>query len=393
MQTALLGGSTDALSNAATEYAMLSGPKVWGGLNYQPIPTGGTLRKLKVSLSAAPTDNAYIFTVMVNGNPSALTCTVAVGGTTAEDDHIVAVAAGDNVCLRSSYAAAPGNTPSASWSTIFTGTIATEGIILGAGYCGASLTTPAYSGLNGWVGTLLTVDAHGVRSRIPTGGILKKFYCCCGTNDADTATLTLLLNGAPQALACSITSLVCTPDVADHVDVVDNDYVAIYYTGDNSNIGYFGFGLVFEPTTAGEFLVLHNTVGTLGANLYHGVGAGTTNWSNDDGVRAGNNAFLAKRIRVALDAAPGAGCSRAFYLRKAGVGDTALTVTLGAADTNVAASIDASIADWVPVNLKQVRTGVAAEADTQVGIVGYMAETAARPKGSTASKLIVAGAI
>ena len=81
-------GSTNMGSGALTETFL--------------VPRSGTIRNLYVWSSNALTAGQPIdFTVVVNGTPSAVTCTVAGGSDNAHDAvNTVAVSAGDRVILR-----------------------------------------------------------------------------------------------------------------------------------------------------------------------------------------------------------------------------------------------------------------------------------------------------
>lgn len=400
MRTVLIGGYNDALSNAGSEYNCLSGGFEWNGTytwRIQPIPTAGAISKLKVTLSAAPTNQKYTFTLMVNGVASALTCDVAVAATTGEDAvNSVNVAAGDTVCIRSSIPnGAPGNTPFASWSTIFTGTTAGESIVLGFHY---NLWVPGYSGLHG-AGYL--EDRIATRSRIPTAGTFKKLYYIYPFDDADTATCTLWKNGLITDLAATFTSLVPTPDTVDTVAVVDDDYVQIRITGEVAT-AWQSWGMVFAPTVSGQFLfTFGNADNSLGNDGFHNFVipmAVNVEWlAAETNYPAGGNGFTAKKIRAA-HVAPGVGKSDTWLLRKYASGDTALTVTLSEAETSDSFSVDVAIADWDLLVLKHTQVGESEKGpNAQVSIVGYLAPneggTTGNRGGSPAGRLVAEGAI
>lgn len=390
MKTVLVGGYADNLSITLTEFNALSGGGyVWAATQtatYQPMPTAGTISKLKVKLTSAVTGSyPFVFHLMVNGLPSVLTCTVAVGQTEGSDDtHSVSVSAGNTVNFRSAFTSGqmPTNTPQASWSVIFEGTDSTESIILGNGY--RTTATTHYAGImhaqNYTTYPLPTSDAFGYRSRMPTAGSFKSLYACMSVSDADQLNFQLFKNGAAQNLSSYISSQACIRELTDTISVVDNDYVQMRVIEEgNIAAGYVGWGMVFVPTTAGEFIILLNTSDDPGNSEFHGIISPSPAflWGATEATQVKlANAFTAKKIRVAVSAAPGGTSTRTFCLRKYNSGDTALTVDLGPAETTDATTTDVAIADWDKLILKHTVTGTpASTGGTQISIVGQVPTT------------------
>lgn len=378
METVLPGGSSDPLSNAATEYNALSGGGTWTTTENNrkaPIPTDGILKSLRVNLSAAPTNNAYIFTVMKNGVPTDLAVTVAVGETTGSDTtHTVDLAPGDLVTIRSSYAAAPGNTPAAYWRTIFEGDDGGESIILGNQYRWTATTY--YTGIqNGHTSTgMSSTDGFGRRNRMPTAGTLKKLYAYMTVNDTDTLAFTLYKNGVASDLSATIVSLVCTPDTTHTVDIADDDYVQLRLIASGAiGGGYVGWGMVWTPDTVGEFLltVCSNDNPADATYNFPAAGSNIELFSATEADRqALTGLFRVTKMRAAVDVAPGAGASRTFTLRDDGSA-TSVAVALGAADTdkNWAGSVE--VADGSLLSIVGNFTGApAAIAGIQYSLVG-----------------------
>jgi hypothetical protein len=85
-----------------------------------PVPFGGTLANLQVRVSSSigsGTSRSYVFTVIQNGNPTGVTCTVTSPTATSCTDnlHSVVFAAGDTISLQ----AVPSGNPTqrtATWS-------------------------------------------------------------------------------------------------------------------------------------------------------------------------------------------------------------------------------------------------------------------------------------
>lgn len=124
-ENAILGNCYDYMQTTVTEYNYLSSgwrhpPFTDVEADRQQITQAATLKKLIVFLPiAAPgAGKSWTFTVMVNGAPSALTCTIADAETSGGDlVHEVVVADGDKVSLRSVPSGTPVGT-SARWALI-----------------------------------------------------------------------------------------------------------------------------------------------------------------------------------------------------------------------------------------------------------------------------------
>lgn len=114
-ETLILGTFIGATSTNSTRYNQPDGGSTWNATEAnlcQYLPTGGTIKKLFIALSADPGDpgDSYTFTVMKNGAPTvpALTCTVSDPDTSANDSvNSFSVVAGDTISLR----CVPGGTP------------------------------------------------------------------------------------------------------------------------------------------------------------------------------------------------------------------------------------------------------------------------------------------
>lgn len=99
--------SSRSTSLAATSATRYLNPFAAGGFQTtessasSPVSAPGTLRNLAVTLTAAPgVGISAIYTIAVNGTPSALTCTISSAGVSASDTtHNVTVSAGDVISL------------------------------------------------------------------------------------------------------------------------------------------------------------------------------------------------------------------------------------------------------------------------------------------------------
>lgn len=378
MQTVLFGGGSDALSNTASEFNAISGISTWNttvSQSYIPIPTDGKLKNLAVKLSAAPTTNPYVFTIYANGTATELLGTVAVGSTTMSNDVTeLTVQAGSVVAIRSSYPGAPGNTPYASYSCVFESDTAGESIILGHG--NRSVAGTYYAGLhNASKSALPTSNVAGYRTRIPTPGTLTKMYAYLSITDTGTIDYTLYQQGTATALKARVVNGVYTPGTAS-VTVADDNYCQMRFI-EVSNVAaaQMGWGMVFRPATDGEFIVTLNTSDdpSTTANEYHGIVSNlpTTAWGATEATfYTGACAWTAKKMRFAVNTAPGSGKTRVVTLRKEAA-NTSMAVTLSDSGTSDASVVDVGCSQFSRVSLMHTPTGTpTAAAGFQISIVG-----------------------
>jgi hypothetical protein len=356
-----MGGCPGVLSKtiAARYNTIQGGDRAWWTTEADvltPMPTDDTLSTLVVKLETAPTGNPYIFTIMKNSSPTTLTCTVAVGEKTASDLlHKIDIAPGDLLSIRSSYPSAPTNTPIASWYTIFEADDPLESIVTGHLEKQAARAN-VYGCLmaGGFANTITSVDGIA-----PTAGTLKKLYACMSVVDAASINFKLRVGGSESASIgqANITNGVLTPDLAMNTAVAEGAACGMHVSLASGAPPFFdcGWGLVFVPTVANEFMMLGMQNATLTVDAWNNVINidSSTDFATPETTWFGClcPAFTAKRIRVKLPNTPGAGKSHIFTLRRYAVADTALSVTLSDSEKEKAADVDVFLDKDQVINL------------------------------------------
>lgn len=104
-------GNSSTPNSAATYYAnpVYANAAMAGAELKLRAPAAGRLSHLYVKSSTAPSGGACVFTVLVNGSATGITCSLAAAATTAQDaTHEVTVAAGDEISLKNVQAATTG---------------------------------------------------------------------------------------------------------------------------------------------------------------------------------------------------------------------------------------------------------------------------------------------
>lgn len=388
MQQVIVGGMNDTLFGAATEYnCLMGGSGLWDqfeNTQYQVMPTGGTISKLYVELSGNVGAGAtVVFTLMVAGAPTALTCTVAAGASTASDlVNLVAVVASNTVSIRCTYTGEPGAL-TARWTTVFTGTTVGESICLAHTFVRPDATY--YSRILG--GSFADADVN-TQTPMPTAGTFKKLYVQLerdpGTSP-DAYSITLAVDGVASALTTTI--------VADNTtgnDTVNTVYVNV---GQLVNVPIvpistpsaspgIAIGMVFVSDTDGESLIIGGTYNST-------TGSGTTEYnplcsSNEIWTTIEANAYsliqvcTIKNLYVSLGTAPGGTDTQTVSIRIGG-SDSGLTVTItGAAKTGNDVVNTATPTAGQTGDIKIVPSATATATICHIGLVGYIREMSLR---------------
>lgn len=341
------GGSSDTLAAGATEYNTLMGSGLWDAtesVNYQLMPTAGTLDKLFVRLSAAVAAEAtYTITVMKNGVAQALAVTINAGSSTGSDlTHSVTYAAGDYVSIRSTSTGAPG-APFASWTSVFSPTTSGETIFLLNS--SAVIATTRYHLPQG--NSSQGNPTSGVYTvPVPTAGTFSKLYVKLSASPGaapDAYSFTPRKNTVDTALTCTITDPATTGnDIVNSFSVVAGDLVDIKIAPLNAPAAAptCAIGMVFTPTTAGESVVMGGglsdpSVAATNYNILQGANPLFPWTATEANTYQLTQLSVISKLYVKLYTPPdnGAGVqSFTFDIREGGA-DTGLTVTISEAAT------------------------------------------------------------
>ena len=214
-----------------------------------------------------------------------------------------------------------------------------------------------------------------------------------------TWTFAVRKNGVDTALTVAITGTATTgSDTTNPVTVVAGDVVSFHATPtSNPSNALARWTTDFEGTNAGECLVLGNAGGYMSATEYGQVSSGmaTTNATETSVQQIVTAPGTLKNLYVKLSAAPGAGKSRTFTIRKNRV-DTALAVTVsgtattGSDTTNPVTVVAGDLLDIMlafsgaPAPICYVSTGMTFVPTTD-GEAPIMSGSAAYPTNSVAT--------
>ncbi len=367
-----------------------------------PVPVAGTFSDLIVRF---PTLGAgsYIFTLMLAGVATTLTCTPDLTGTGIATDithsvHITGDPAVDGLlCMRCDP---NGTTPTANghieFSMLFTADVDGESFVVG-GYVAAASAGGDFLTPGGNDGDSTAAAASMVW---PTGGVIDKLYYRVSVApgaaaSAKSRTLTINKDGSDQTVTALIfETAVLGSDTSNSFSVAAGDKIAMAETIANTPANAIRvFGFRFVPTTNGESVQLARySANPLAAADRYTNAAGSANGSVTSEATSHSLApvaFVAKKLYVDLATAPGGATTRTMFLRR-GLASTALTKQLTSTTTADNDSVNTvSIAAGDLINQMMTSSAsVASTAQARSSFVAYIAPVAAP---STGKNLLLLG--
>jgi hypothetical protein len=216
------------------------------------MPTGGTLSKLYVTVTAAPgVGNSKIFALRNGGVSQALTATISDANTSSNDtSNSATVAAGDRLAIQISVSGAP-TTSTAKYSLLFTPTNPTEfvtvfGIDLTPSTSVTNFAPPISIGSN-WDTT------ESTKYFIPGNYTMKKFYARTATASGagNAYTFTIRNNAADSLLTTTCTNTTTIQSVTQDVVTNQGDVVTVSCVPSGTpTASRMNLGLLFDSPPA-----------------------------------------------------------------------------------------------------------------------------------------------
>lgn len=393
----LVVGSANDLDTAATKYIPFYGAggnntnSLWDAtetVRQTIVPAAGTFDDFSVTLQNAPDLGAgtqsFTFTLRVDEAGTTLGCAISEVATTCTDSDGVSVTAGQAVALQ----VVPANTPTvgdAFWSATWTPTTADYSILMG----GTGSTTLNTSGTDyliiSGVADKQTVS-FSQEMVIPTGGVLRNLYVELGTDPGAGTTRIFTVTGDAGSFSCTVTGgsgTTCNNTASTLTIAAGETYVISSTVTGTPTASTVMYGLVFDPTTQGDWIIAHSGNNDMDATTteYRNVtGAGGV-WisTENDRRQLAGTAFTIKNFYVEASGLAGAGNSYVFTPREGGA-DMSATFTCTTDNTNVQCNDTESISisagdllsfEVVPVSTPTVR-------DSIYSMTGFIAPTRER---------------
>ncbi len=392
MEQVIFGGKYNILHDTNTEYNGLCGGANWLAtevLQRQVISTGGVIKNLRVKLNGSPGGGKhYDFTLMLNGNPTALTLEIAgaatSGSNTADE---IAVVAGDTVSLESN----PDSTPTAryaTWTSMFEGSTANESLILASADDGqGSNAVIVYTHVMGVHITQVTIE-NQARQICPTSGAIENFYVELDADPGDPGQsdgyrFTLRLNGVTVAQSLIVTIIADNKtgnDTAHSLVVAAGDILTMMIEPLNapSVLPHYNWGMTFVADINGESIMLGGSRGDLDdtATEYHTPYSNAQlPWIATEAERymLGQTCIL-KKLYMLLNGSPGAGNNYTFTVRLEGAspGGGLVVEIADAATTGNDTSNEIAVSDSEVVNMMAVPTDTPTVSDAYWGLVSFI---------------------
>lgn len=349
MEQPIFGGTSDDLSQTATEYVRINdNGQTWHATiarSYTAVPANvsGTFKNLKVYLTAQPgAGKSYAFTLMVGGSASALTCTVADTNMSCEDTtNSVSVTEKQSLSLRS----VPTGTPAladATWSMKWVGSSA---IVIGGTPGDLLATDVQYEKISGG-------DSSGSGTRAAkeqlnaTSGTLRNLYVAVDTAPDNGANVQsyqfyVMVDGVSAGINCTIseTSTSCE-DAANTKALTGGELITLEHIPSFTPLAADNtwWGIEFVPTTNGESPIWagDNDSPTATVTEYNFVHGGETWNATEAGMYQLNQVCTLRDLYVKAAFAPGSTKSFTFTLRTSDAGDSLLACAVS--DTNTTCS-------------------------------------------------------
>ena len=352
-QQVFIGGVNEILDAAATEYAFVNGAmhrandNEWSAnIKYVVMPTAGIIDDFRVRLSAAPDNGAgtqsFTFGMLLDDAPTTISTAVSEAATTSQDSDGFSVTAGQKV----SFQDIPANTPTvsiASWSWTWNPTTEDESIWL----CGSSGTdtlgtTTQYLAMHAGGG--IDTVAQEKQSLISTPGTFSKLYIELSADPGDGNTRTFAFGTVDCTVTGSAggTNKTCNSGADTQAATAGQTYTLISTVTGTPAATTLCCGIVFDPTTTGEWMIAFSkdTDQSAVSVHYQGISAGDessstteTDWYQLGQAGTFPTPMTIEDIYVFLSAAPGVGLEdRGHTLRINGVG-SALNCTAAEAAT------------------------------------------------------------
>jgi len=273
----IFGGSQDAPSVSANEYACLTGlgDVVWKDRPSVEtvIPTAGKFTNFKFQVAVAPGATkqwTYYISYGATGDTSVAVGTIAGTALTSTlDTTVINVTAGMKISIVSEPSAtAPTTSGAVYWSCDFIPTVSGETILMGCNNGGAGTTLYF---IPFWACS--TSENVEFQSQIimPTAGTLSKLYCevnaapgASGKSRTYNVRLDGVETGTPGNLSTFVTNTeTAKSDTTNSIAVIAGSLVSVQAVNANTPAASDGIkvSMVFTPTVAGQYCSFMTTSG------------------------------------------------------------------------------------------------------------------------------------
>ncbi len=255
----LIGGNTGTISSNVARGLGGFGSFTNSATKPSAMPVSGTFSDITFYVANVPGGTATrTLTLQNNGLNTSDTCTIASGSHSCTDStHTVTVAVGDYVQFYLMVGGTPAGS-SASWSAVFTPTVANDTIFISSAQNAGSKAYGRYyipNGING-------INTGGYLSSgafvMPEAGTMDQLQATTSSIGSGSYQISIIQNNATSTLLCTIQSpnLNHCGDTSDSVTLAQGDLLTLGQAPSATaptNTMNGGFGVRFVPTVAGDF--------------------------------------------------------------------------------------------------------------------------------------------
>lgn len=381
MKFPIFGGSDDAPSNSAANYAYLGNTDLinWNSSETPrqiPLSDDATVTYFKVMVDTAPgAGTSRAFTIRKNGATSSATLTISDTNTSAEFSGFAAFSAGDLVALESTPTgtpAAPGNIYWYCWMV----TAGQWSLIMGGADGGMSATVDNFA--NPFGSTAFITSGANQDIRVPSNFTLTKSAVALNNapGTGKSYALSMRLNNTTDVLTATVSDTNKTATATGSQALVYGDAIMLKsHPSGTPTAARVGWCFTCVPSTNGESFTgfgAGTPLSTTVTNYEQPVGVGASMPTTESAAYLKLPACSLKNMTVRVASAPGGATSRIFTLRDNGA-DSTMAVTISGVNT---------------VGNDVVHT-VTHTADQTVGIAASLTSTPAASNGMHVSFVIV----
>lgn len=348
MRSPIIGWTSTAPSTSAANFQV---PQCAGGASWnatettrrQIVPHDMTIDNLRVTVTVAPgaaaSGKKYDIVLMVNGSPSALTCTILETATSAQDlTNHVRVSAGDAISLRFTPTGTPTAPGTSRWSMIQEA----QGVY---GVMQSTTSPPSTASTNYLVpyGRAIFGSTDALAGIIiPTAGVLRnlRFYASTAPGAGKSWAITVMKNNSAQALTCTIADTNTTAsDLSNSVTVAAGDTISIkVVTTSTPGANPIAIAMSFDPDIDGESFVTYSDVAgvkpsTSATNFQSSNESGDAWNATETNVQGRWPALTVKAIYARTSVSPGVSPKAYAFTMRQNAANSAAAVTVNDASS------------------------------------------------------------
>ena len=354
------------------------------------MPTGGTVRGLRVKASAAPgaaaSSNAWTITFRKELGDTALACTILETETTCTDDDEISLIAGDRIAVSILGVSTP-DAGNLAFLMEFNSTTAGETV-----FCSSSGGVAIASAEN-YISPFAQGNGGVENTRwivMPSGGTVSKFYFRLVTapGAGTTTVFTMFQNSTTSGGTVSYgeAETGVKSDTSTTLTISAGDTLSVHHTITGAPAtSQAAWGAVFSPTVVGDFVIATSS----GINLVNSavrflpLSGSTPNATETTVQTIGYTDFTIKAMYAKLGASPGANPNDYTFQLREGAMDASVPFTITILDPNTAGNASGTFtpADGGLLAIESTPNSTPTASPGAISLLGNMPASTGPPLG------------